>query len=491
MRLMNTDDLPKRYETTANDILEQDADFYSGSRQAFSWKHRGGVMSTIMLASDLACLVCAAGLALVIWAQVRQDFVPERYAAVLIPVAICFAATYHLLGLYPGIGIGPVEELRRVTIGSFLIMLGLAALSFFLGNASSWSRAILGLGWLFVTISVPLARKLFRRLAVRLDLWRLPVAVIGEPGNAMAIYKRLRQRPLTGLWPVVCIASSSLESFIPEPAAVLLEGIEIAMITLGQASLADAKTILLDKSRSFQRIIVVLDELQVGPVWASPLHLVEYQGWEVTHNLLQPFQRAVKRCGDLAFILLTMPFWAPFTLIAAILIKLDSPGSVFFSQKRIGSGGKEIRIWKFRSMRQGADDLLADFLGEQPDLREEWQQNFKLKHDPRITRFGEFLRRTSLDELPQVLNILRGEMSLIGPRPIVQEEIGLYGQEFEIYKQVLPGLTGMWQISGRNDLPYRERVNLDVYYVQNWSTWLDIHILLHTVLTILEGQGAY
>jgi len=142
-------------------------------------------------------------------------------------------------------------------------------------------------------------------------------------------------------------------------------------------------------------------------------------------------------------------------------------------------------------MAHNAETALKQRLKKDPALQMEWESNFKLKNDPRITDIGRFLRRTSLDEIPQIWNVLKGEMSLIGPRPIVTEEIPLYGDEFEIYKQVLPGITGLWQISGRNDLPYHDRVKLDVYYIQNWSIWLDIHILMHTMLATLQARGAY
>jgi Undecaprenyl-phosphate galactose phosphotransferase WbaP len=204
-----------------------------------------------------------------------------------------------------------------------------------------------------------------------------------------------------------------------------------------------------------------------------------------------PKNKQVKRWLDLGLIFLSLPFWLPFIILLAILIKLDSAGPVFYTQKRIGYAGKEMKMWKFRSMTSEAAEELGNLLNQDLPAKMEWEQNFKLKKDPRVTRFGDILRRTSLDELPQLWNILRGEMSIIGPRPIVQDEIPLYGNEFEIYKQVLPGLTGLWQISGRNDLSYQERVNLDVYYVQNWSVWLDIRILIHTIPTVLEGKGAY
>lgn len=473
------------------EIIYRNSDFYNRSRRRIS---RMWSMTFSMLASDVLCLIVSAILAIAIWRTVRQDFLPWQYIAALLPVIIGFMAAYFLLGLYPGLGIGPVEELRRLTIGSSLIALGLATLSFYFSNSGNWSRAILGLSWLFILISIPLSRKIFRRLAARWNLWGMPVVVIGDENNAPTICKKLCDHPLTGLWPVLGIATSAVDDVFAagnSELTDLFQGIDVAIVTFGQTSLSDAKNILLNNQQNFQRIVVVLDEQRIGPLWVRPLHMVEYLGLEVTHNLLNPLQKAAKRLFDLTLILLSVPFWIPFTLLMAALIKLDSPGPAFYTQKRIGSNGKEIKIWKFRSMVYNAEQELSLHLERHPALREEWEQNFKLKNDPRVTRFGSFLRRTSLDEFPQIWNVLKGEMSIIGPRPIVQDEIPLYGKEFEIYKKVLPGLTGMWQVSGRNDVPYHERVNLDVYYVQNWSIWLDIHILIHTVLTVLEGRGAY
>jgi lipopolysaccharide/colanic/teichoic acid biosynthesis glycosyltransferase len=142
-------------------------------------------------------------------------------------------------------------------------------------------------------------------------------------------------------------------------------------------------------------------------------------------------------------------------------------------------------------MVQNADQVLEDYFQANPELRQEWRTERKLRYDPRVTRVGHFLRRTSLDELPQLWNVLRGEMSLVGPRPIVGEEIARYADTYKLYTRVLPGLTGLWQVSGRNNISYPERVNLDAYYVRNWSVWLDIYILLRTIWVVLTGDGAY
>jgi Undecaprenyl-phosphate galactose phosphotransferase WbaP len=235
----------------------------------------------------------------------------------------------------------------------------------------------------------------------------------------------------------------------------------------------------------------MLNEARMGPMWFAPLLLSDHLGLEVRCQLINPTHQAIKRIVDLGLILISLPILIPAFLLLMFVIKLDSPGPIFYTQKRVGRDGCDILIWKFRTMMKNAESVLEAILEKDIALRGEWEQNFKLKNDPRVTRVGNFLRRTSLDELPQLCNVLKRDMSLIGPRPIVSEEIPLYGDDFEIFKQVPPGMTGMWQISGRNDLSYDERIGLDVYYVQNWSIWLDLHILMHTLFIVLQGRGAY
>jgi lipopolysaccharide/colanic/teichoic acid biosynthesis glycosyltransferase len=148
-------------------------------------------------------------------------------------------------------------------------------------------------------------------------------------------------------------------------------------------------------------------------------------------------------------------------------------------------------VWKFRTMRVNSEQMLAGHLAKNPGAAEEWRRGQKLKNDPRVTRLGRILRKASLDELPQLVNVVRGEMSMVGPRPIVDSEIQKYGSAFALYRQVIPGLTGLWQVSGRNERSYDERVELDTYYVRNWSPWLDIYLLARTIKVVVTGYGAY
>ena len=181
----------------------------------------------------------------------------------------------------------------------------------------------------------------------------------------------------------------------------------------------------------------------------------------------------------------------PFLIMLAIIVKLDSKGSVFYGHTRFGKGKRKFKAWKFRTMVPNADQLLAEYLEKDPELRKEWETSYKLRSDPRITRVGKILRKLSLDELPQLWNVLVGEMSLVGPRPIISDEINCYGDVFEMYALVRPGITGLWQVSGRNDSIYEYRVRLDKYYISNWSIWLDFYILALTVKVVFGGKGAY
>ena len=205
------------------------------------------------------------------------------------------------------------------------------------------------------------------------------------------------------------------------------------------------------------------------------------------------FGRSVKRAGDVIFSLFVLILGSPVFLIIAILIKFSSPGSIFYVQKRLGRNYSYFGCIKFRTMKQDADEILSDVLSKSTSMRKEFERDFKLRQDPRITPLGRFLRRSSLDELPQIINILKGEMSLVGPRPIVEREITRYGEYMEEVISVRPGLTGLWQVSGRNNLSYKKRVELDLYYVRFRSFFLDLAIILKTfgVLLLPMDRGAF
>jgi exopolysaccharide production protein ExoY len=202
---------------------------------------------------------------------------------------------------------------------------------------------------------------------------------------------------------------------------------------------------------------------------------------------LSPICRLFDVTGALVLLIVALPF----LVVLALALKLDSPGPIFFTQRRMGFGGRDFMCFKFRTMCQNSEAALSRHLFSSPVARAEWARDHKLRNDPRITRLGGLVRRLSLDEFPQLINILRGDMSLVGPRPIVRSEIARYGRYFEDYCRVRPGLTGLWQVSGRNDVSYRRRVSIDCFYVRNKSLWFDTKIVLRTIPVVLGAKGSY
>jgi Undecaprenyl-phosphate galactose phosphotransferase WbaP len=214
-------------------------------------------------------------------------------------------------------------------------------------------------------------------------------------------------------------------------------------------------------------------------------------GLTSSNKLKMAWNLWIKRFMDIVIVILGGIVVLPFLLIIALLVKLTSPGPVLYGHKRLGTDGKYFTAYKFRSMVLDARERLQRLLDSDPEIKKEWEKNHKLQNDPRVTAVGGFLRRTSIDEFPQLLNILKGEMSLVGPRPIVDEEIHKYGEDFSWIFSVRPGLTGMWQVSGRSEADYAARVLYDTYYLQSWSVWLDIWILFMTFGAVIRGKGAY
>jgi len=232
-------------------------------------------------------------------------------------------------------------------------------------------------------------------------------------------------------------------------------------------------------------VVPDLFQLSLGGVDVTAINGIPLIG--IKQTTLTGFNLAVKRAFDLACAGLALVLLSPIWLLIALAIKLDSPGPVLFRQMRSGREGRPFVLYKFRSMYEGAETDMERLLA----MNEASGPLFKIKDDPRRTRVGRFLRRTSLDELPQILNVLRGDMSLVGPRPALASEVAQYQDWHRKRLEVLPGLTGLWQVSGRSDLSFDEMVMLDIYYGENWSLGTDLRILLRTVPQVLFGDGAY
>lgn len=241
-----------------------------------------------------------------------------------------------------------------------------------------------------------------------------------------------------------------------------------------------------------KRKAYILEEKKDFPPLIYKIHLKigeSVMALEYENKLLDGFNLLVKRVIDYVISIVLLPIIIPLMILIAILIKLDSKGPVFYFHERVGKNGKKFKCIKFRTMYTDAEEKLKEYLYN-PDKKKEWETYRKLKDDPRITKIGRFLRKTSLDEIPQIINVLKGDMSLVGPRPVTEEELNKYYGEFkEYYISVYPGITGLWQVSGRNKLSYKERIFLDVWYVLNWSIWIDFIILVKTIREIFKPSG--
>jgi len=406
--------------------------------------------------------------------------------------------------LYPGIGINPAEEMRLVAAYTSLgLLLGLILVTVLRFPPIDYYWAVFSISFTSLG-TILLMRWGGRILAARLGLWGEPVVMIGGGERIDHLTRYFLQRRRLGFVPVLAVTDAAGKKSFTAPMPVIDlrdlqasttdrfsgEGVQSAVVDISTALevLDPAANRLLP--HLFRHLIFVSD---TDWLEGALLHTYDFEGLlglEACRNVLSPSNAAVKRMLDILLSILLGIFSSPVLLLAALLIRLDGRGPVFYAQERVGKGGRKIKIYKFRSMTPNADQVLADYLATNLQARQEWQQTRKLREDPRITRAGKLLRKFSIDELPQLINVLKGDLSLVGPRPVVEDEAHHYQYEFDVYKSVRPGVTGLWQVSGRNRTSYEERVHYDMYYVRNWSVWLDVYILLRTVWVVLRGDGA-
>ncbi|EPM1741806.1 undecaprenyl-phosphate galactose phosphotransferase WbaP, partial [Escherichia coli] len=241
------------------------------------------------------------------------------------------------------------------------------------------------------------------------------------------------------------------------------------------------------------RFVSVIPTLRGMPLDSTDMSFIfshEVMIFRVQQNLAKLSSRIIKRLFDILGSIFIISILSPLLLYISVKVKKDGGPSIY-GHERVGKGGKSFKCLKFRSMVINSKEVLDELLASDPEAKREWDATFKLKNDPRVTKIGGFLRRTSLDELPQLFNVLKGEMSLVGPRPIITAELERYNEEVDYYLLSKPGMTGLWQVSGRSDVDYETRVYLDAWYVKNWSMWNDIAILFKTVGVVLKKDGAY
>lgn len=341
-----------------------------------------------------------------------------------------------------------------------------------------------------------------RRLLARCPWWGFPTLVCGDDAVAAKVYRWLEANKRLGLRPVGVITDPSVSNVAADEHCIFgawteardianERGVYWAVVVPPVGATAPIATTIIEHLNTIPHIHILSELTGLPDHWSRHQQLDGLAGIHLQQNLMLPLPRLTKRLMDIVLTLAGGVVLLPVLFYIAVGVKLSSRGPVLYANERIGRDGRRFRMWKFRSMFTNGDAVLEYFLDAHPEFREEWETTQKLKWDPRITRIGRFIRKTSLDELPQLWNVLRGDMSLVGPRPILLEEEAKYGEYFALYTMVAPGITGMWQVSGRSNTSYEERLQLVAYYVRNWSLWLDIYLLLKTVRIVFFGRGAY
>jgi Undecaprenyl-phosphate galactose phosphotransferase WbaP len=416
-----------------------------------------------------------------------------------LPVFILF---FQANGLYPGIALAPSEELRHFTVSSVFAHGGII-FSRYIEDQEFDAISIAFISSFFLSpVALILIRSVVSRILGKSRLGKIPAVIFGSGPTGLLVIDRLLESRRAGYIPVLILddrQGSEKEyrgvpvihdtSIGPEIARQFK--IRMAFVAMPELSKEDLTHLLNYSVSAFRYSVLIPGFYNFTNIWMSVRDFDGVLGFVTSHKLKMFWNLAIKRFMDLSFVIAGGLVILPFLLFIALLVKLSSPGTVLYGHRRLGKDRRYFNAWKFRSMVNNSQEVLQKLLERSPDLRKEWETNHKLKNDPRITAVGKFLRRTSFDEFPQLINILKGEMSLAGPRPVVDAEVEKYGRNFDYIFSVKPGLTGLWQVSGRSDTDYSERVAFDTYYLQSWSVWLDLWVLLKTIGVVFKGKGAY
>lgn len=401
-------------------------------------------------------------------------------------------------GLYPSIGMSFWEETKAVTKYTSVSFIAVVVMTFVAKTSVNFSRTVVVMALMISLVTLPAMRRITRYFLGRAGLWKKTVVLIGTQQAVSQVLCNLGKHPDWGYIPAGAVLPDGEDA--PEGLSHLGRishmnslnlRVDETIVTMPQLSREELVSVVESATRFAPVVKVMADLYGLASAGVKTHDLDGMLLLEMQYRLYRSENRLLKRGFDLLLSAVSLVVLSPVLVLTALLVKLDSPGPVLFGHTRVGRDGSRFTCYKFRTMVPDAQERLAALLENDPQARRQWDRDFKLKSDPRVTRVGKFLRKTSLDELPQIWNVLKGEMSFIGPRPIVPEEVERYGDKARYLFRVTPGITGLWQVSGRNDIDYSERVLLDEYYAKNWSLWLDIEILLRTVGAVFRRNGAY
>ncbi|MCL2894656.1 undecaprenyl-phosphate galactose phosphotransferase WbaP [Brenneria tiliae] len=391
-----------------------------------------------------------------------------------------------------------LKEILRTLI--IFAVLDLAMVAF-----SKWqfSRHIWILTWGLALILVPLFRSMTKKILDKYGMWKKSTTIIGDGKNAKDAYDALQSEPILG-FDVRAFFSTGKNCLNDIPnASVLTSEDELwknsdprstqFIVALEYDEQTQRDEWLKNLAKHHCRSVSVVPTLRGVPLYGTDMSFIfshEVIILRVNNNLEKMTSRFLKRSFDFLGAVLITILLSPLLILLMYLVSRDG-GPAVYGHERVGKNGKKFKCLKFRSMVVNSQDVLENLLLTDPKAREEWHKDFKLKDDPRVTKVGKFIRKTSLDELPQLFNVIKGEMSLVGPRPIIEKELERYAGDVDYYFMAKPGMTGLWQVSGRSDVDYDTRVYFDSWYVKNWSLWNDIVILFKTINVVLKRDGAY
>ena len=435
------------------------------------------IRNLLLVVTDVVTVALCWLTALVLYDLIGSGSYDYAFYLRMWPVPVAFILLNGLFRLYhgrfwrPGAPVPQVEEFRRLVGSSFMTHLGtVAVIAIARQTTEDYSRAVMIIAGVLTALLAQPLRDLTRRALQSFAFGRIPVHFLGEGDLAERRKAALDADVYTGFRVVGdgCRADIVVASVDPR----------ILKCRMGELLRTHTQVEYLPPQ---------------GDYPLADAHLFQFgcaSGVEFVNQRRMKLLKAEKWFLDKFLALLTFVLVSPLFAVVPVLIKLTSPGPVFYRQRRLGRNGAPFRVWKFRTMHADADERLGRLLREDAQAAKEWGEGHKLREDPRVTALGRILRKSSIDEFPQLFNVLRGDMTLVGPRPIVAEEVALYGEAYSTFSSVRPGITGLWQVSGRSATDYASRVALDVRYVLNWSPWLDIWILLRTVGAVVFMRGA-
>lgn len=407
-------------------------------------------------------------------------------------------------GIFPGTGVNPVKLLRSQSFSLLIASALLLWTKYFAAMLSLSALAVVGLTTAGAMVVLPVLNSIVRRKLARYSWWGERTIIIGADSQAKAIFEYLNDNQFLGLRPLGVVATSPNEYWNGDfandveflgstddlPTIARKHHCQWGILSVCDLSEQQRRRVL-NVAGLLPNLVVVEDQQGVPNLWGASFDAAGFRGTHVQDRIQYPMIRVAKRAFDIVAASLLLIAVSPLWIAIAALVCVFSPGTILFGHDRMGRGGKVFKALKFRTMVVDADVALEDYLRSDAAIREEWEQNQKLAKDPRIIPVaGDFLRSWSLDEIPQLWNVLVGDMSLVGPRPIMLSEVEKYGSLLSVYSQVRPGLTGLWQVSGRNKTTYAARLQLNAYYLKNWSLWLDFYVLLRTIRAVVTREGS-